>query len=74
MAKSVTRAEQSRASANSEPHHQKQKVQKMKDPSKSWVLTGKQFEDFRRKKEQKRIFRPFKNTQWNKQTAPECNY
>ena len=26
------------------------KIQKMKDLSKTWVLTGKQFEDFRRKK------------------------
>ena len=40
-------------------------VQKMKDLSKTWVLTGKQFEDFTRKKEQKQNSRPFKTTQWN---------
>ena len=39
-----------RAGANSKPHHYKQKVQKMKDLPKTWVRTGKQFEDFRRKK------------------------
>ena len=33
--------------------HYKQKVQKMKDFPKTWVLTEKQFEDFRRKREQK---------------------
>ena len=33
----------------------------MKDLSKTWVLTGRQFEDFRRKKkEQKHYSRPFK--------------
>ena len=50
MAKSMKPAKLSRAGANSRPHHYKQKVQKMKDPSKTWVLTGKLFEDFRRKK------------------------
>ena len=40
------------------------KVQKMKDLSKSWVLTGKQFEDFRRKKNRKQNSRTLKNTQW----------
>ena len=53
------------AGANSKPHDYKQKVQKMKDLSKKWVSTGTQFEDFRRKKEQKQISRRFKNTQWN---------
>ena len=37
----------------STPFHCKQEVQKMKDLPKTWVLTEKQFEDFRRKKEQK---------------------
>ena len=36
----------------------------MEDLSKAWVLTGKHFEDFRRKKEQKQNFRPFKNIHW----------
>ena len=31
---------------NSKFHHYKQKVQKLKDHPISWVLTGKQFEDF----------------------------
>ena len=31
---------------NSKFHHYKQKVQKLKDLPISWVLTGKQFEDF----------------------------
>ena len=37
-------------------HHYKQKVEKMKDIAKTWVLRGKQFEVFRRKKEQKYFF------------------
>ena len=41
------------------------KVQKMKDLSKRWVLKGKQFEEFRRKKGQKHYSRPFKKTQGN---------
>ena len=32
------------------PHDYEQKVQKMKDLSKTWVLKGKHFEDFRQKK------------------------
>ena len=40
------------------------KVQKMKDLSKTWVLTREQIEDVRQKK-RKRKSRPFKNTQWN---------
>ena len=39
------------------------KVQKMKDLPKTWVLRGKQFEDFRRKKKQEHYSRPFKKTQ-----------
>ena len=42
------------------PFHYKQKVQKMKDLPKTWVLTEKQFEDFRRKKVQKQKSRPFR--------------
>ena len=38
-----------RAGANSKPHYYEQKVQKMKDFPKTWILTGKQFEDFRQK-------------------------
>ena len=34
----------------------------MKDLSKTWVLRGKQFEDFRQKKEQKQYFQPFNKT------------
>ena len=45
-----------RAGANSKPHHYKQKVQKMKDIPKTWVLTGKQFEDFRPKKSKIPVF------------------
>ena len=60
MTKSVTLAGLSRAGANSKPHHYKQKVQEMKGLPKTWVLRGKQFEDFRRKKEQKHYSRPSK--------------
>ena len=45
---------------NSKPHRYKQNVQKMKDLPKTWVLRGKQFEDFRRKEEQKHYSGPFK--------------
>ena len=41
------------------------KCTKMKDLSKTWVLTGKQFEDLRQKKEQKHYSRPFKKNQWS---------
>ena len=37
----------------------------MKDIPKTWVLTVKQFEDFRQKKEQRQNSRPFRNTLWN---------
>ena len=47
---SLTLARLPRAGVNSKPHHYKQNVQKKKDHPKTWVLTGKQFEDFRRKK------------------------
>ena len=65
MTWSPTLAEPSRAGANSKPHHYKQNVRKTKDTPTPWVLTGKRFEDFRRKEEQKRNFQPFKNSQWN---------
>ena len=35
---------------NIKAHHWIQKVQKTKDIQKAWVLMGKQFEDFRQKK------------------------
>ena len=38
------------AGASSKPHHYKQNVQKVKHLPKTWVLRGKSFEDFRRKK------------------------
>ena len=60
-----------RAGANSKPHHYKQNVQKMKDLPKTWVLTGKQFEDFRRKNEQKHYSRPSKKPV--EPTPPKCN-
>ena len=37
----------------------------MKDLSKTWVLRWKQFEDFRRKQQQKQKSRPLKKPQWN---------
>ena len=46
----------------SQPHHYEQKVQKMKDFSKTWVRRGKQFEDFRGEKEQKQTSRHFVKT------------
>ena len=42
---------------------------KKKDFPRSWVLTGKQFEDFRQKKEQKLYSRPFKKIQWKTRTV-----
>ena len=56
---------------NSKPHHYKKKVQNKKDLPKAWVLTGKQFEDFRRKKEQKHYSGPFKKPV--EHTAPNNN-
>ena len=53
------------ADTNSKLHHYKKKVQKVTDIPKRWVLRGKQFEDFRQKKEQKQFSRPFTKTQWN---------
>ena len=68
MTWSMTLAGLPSAGANSKPNHYKQKVQKMKAIPKTWVLTGKQFEVFRRKKEQEHYSRPFKKTQWNTRT------
>ena len=48
-----------------------QKKYKKKDLPKAWVLTGKQIEDFRRKKEQKHYSRPFKKPV--EHTAPKNN-
>ena len=51
----------------STPLHYKQKVQKMKDLPKTWVLTEKQFEDFRRKKNRNNNFDLSEKTQWKRQ-------
>ena len=50
MTWSLMLAGRPRAGPNSKPHDFKQKVQKTKGFPKTWVLTGKQVEDFRRKK------------------------
>ena len=57
----MTLAELPRVGAKSKPHHYKQKVQETNYIPKTWVLMGKQFEDFRRKKEHNHFSRPFKN-------------
>ena len=44
------------------------KYKEMKDLPKTWVLRGKQIEDFRRKKKQKHYSRPSKKNQWNTRT------
>ena len=49
MTRSVTLVGLPREGASSKPQHYKQKVQKTKEVPKTWVLMGKQFEDFRRK-------------------------
>ena len=59
MTKSVTLAGLPCAGSKSKPHHYKQKVQKMKGLPKTWVLRGKQFEDFRRKKRTETLFSTF---------------
>ena len=68
MMTSLTLAGLPRAGANSKPHHYEQKVQKMKDIPKTWVLTGKQFDDFRRKKNKNILLNLSKKTQWNTRT------
>ena len=55
MTWSLTLAGLPGAGANSKPNHYKQKVQKKAIP-KTRVLTGKQFEVLKRKKEQKHYF------------------
>ena len=49
-------------------HHYKQKVEKTKDIPKTWVLMGKQFADFRRKKRTETLLSTFKKTQWDTRT------
>ena len=44
------------------------KLQKIKDLSKTWVLSGKQFEGLGRQKERKHYSRLFKISQWNTRT------
>ena len=44
--------------------HYKQKLQKMKDLSKTWVLSWEHFEDLRWKKTET-FFLTFQKTQWN---------
>ena len=46
MTWSLTLVGLQRTGANSKPLLFKQKVQKIKDIMQTWVLTGKQFEDF----------------------------
>ena len=53
MTWSLTLSRLSREDSNSTFHRYKQKVQKMKYLSKTWVLTGKEIEDFRRNKNKK---------------------
>ena len=55
------------------PHDYEQKVQKMKDLSKTWVLKGKQFEDFRQKQGQKDFSQPFKKTPVGHQDPKSIN-
>ena len=64
MTRSLTLAGQPHAGAVSKPHHYKQKVQQTKDVPKTWVLTGKQFDEFRRKKDTSSLNQ---TTPWNTQ-------
>ena len=67
MARSLMLAEVPLSGAISTPLYYKRKVQKMKDLLKTWVSTENQFEDSRRKKEQKQYSRPVrKNPMENK--------
>ena len=69
---------QPRAGAYSKSHDYKQKVQKTKDLLKTWVLTGKQFQNFPRKKSQTPILawrtkqRKHKTTKTKTEHVP-CN-
>ena len=65
MTWSLTPAELSVAGTTSKPHHYKHNLQKTKDLPKTWVLRGKQFEDFRQKKN---TSVPDQTTPWNKRT------
>ena len=67
MTWSLALARLPRAAAISKRRHYKQMAQKMKDIPKTWVLTGKQFEDFRRKKT-KTLFSTFQKSQWGPRT------
>ena len=53
------------AGAKKKPHDYKRNLKKMKDLSKTWVLTGKQFEDLRQKKRIKTLFSTFQKNQWS---------
>ena len=66
MTGSVTLAGLPRAGASSKPHRLKQNVQKYSDLSKTWVLRGKQFTDFRQKNET--FISTFQKTQWKTRT------
>ena len=66
MTWSLTLAGLPHAGAKLKPHDCKQYVQKMKDLPKKWVLRGKQFEDFGRKKKNRNVILDLsKTTQWN---------
>ena len=53
----------------------KTKITKTKDIPRTWVLMGKQFEDFRQKTEQKHYSRTFKKPQWDTRTLkPSTEY
>ena len=58
-----------RAGAISKPHDYKQNVQKLKSLLKKWVLTGKQVEDFKPKKNQR--FHSSHREQNKKTTRPQ---
>ena len=64
MTWSLTLAGLPRAGANTMPHDDEQKYKKMNNLSTKRVLTGKQFEEFRRKKIRK-TFSLDQTTPWN---------
>ena len=51
---------------NLKPHDYQQMYKKKEDVSKTWILTGKQFEDFRRKRTET-LFSTFQKTSAGKQ-------
>ena len=73
MTWSLTPVELPRAGATSKPYDYQQNVQKMQDLSKTFISTRKQFEDFRRRKEQKHYPRPFKKTPVGHQNPKAIN-